>query len=126
MAPGGCAVSRRRPVLVRDLLLMLALFAVVSVAGLAASLIRSPAVILAGVVVGAGAFWGGRRYERRRRVPSQVAPVKRDEPSTRPLPRIPDPADQMAKLGAASWHGRVEAIIASYERVARYHHGGQP
>jgi ABC-type sugar transport system substrate-binding protein len=109
---------RRRPVLVRDLILMLALFAVVSVLSLAGSLIRSPAVILAVFVLGAGGFFAGRRYERRRRAPSQVTPGIRDKPAA------PDPADQIALLEHLAARP-ISAIIASYSAIQRKYGGNQ-
>lgn len=125
--------NRGRPVLVRDLMVLLVLFAVVSVLSLAASLARSPVIILAIVAVGAGAFYAGRRYERRSRGKLPAAVQRRPpgesradlpERSTRPLPKVPAVADQVAELERLA--GRpIDIIIASYQTIQR-RYGGKP
>ena len=69
-----------------------------------AALVVAPAI---------GAFYAGRRYERRK---------PQDPPRTNRVG--PGPADQVALLEHLAARP-IESIIASYERVARYHHGGQ-
>lgn len=72
-------------------------------------------LILAGVAVMiGGAFYVGRQYERRRAVTPQAAPKARVVPAPNPA------ADQIAHLEQLAARP-IDAIIASYERVAGYH-----
>jgi len=73
-------------------------------------------LILAGVaVMVGGTFYVGRRYERRRAAPSHPA-----APKPRAVPAPNPAADQIAHLEHLAARP-IEAIIASYERVAGYH-----
>jgi hypothetical protein len=96
------------------------ILAALAVVGVVVDLAEHLAVLVpipAAVVV---AFAAGRRYERRRargraRIEQPTAPTGHEV-------RQPDPADQLAQLEQLA--GRpIEAILATYQRVARYHGG---
>jgi hypothetical protein len=78
------------------------------------------------VAVAAGGFAPGRRYGRRRARGGITAPrVQQDPRKSSAATTAPFPADQVQLLEQLA--GRpFSAILASYERVARYHHGSQP
>lgn len=111
---------------VRDLLLLVVLCAVVWLAG---------HLFLFAVVaaLGAGGFFAGRRYRRRkpRAVPGRARvrqAVRRPQAATTtPFPAIPagpDPSDQIARLEAVT--GRdIETVIESY-RLRQQKYGGRP
>jgi len=121
--------GRREIGLVTALLLLGALFLV----GVLADVAEHFGLIILAVALGAGGFAAGRRYERRRSPGCTTAPRVRQDPrkpsaaTTAPfgaIPAGPRPADQLAELERLS--GRpIEAMLATYRRVACYHHGGQ-
>lgn len=119
--------GRRRPVLVRDLVLLLVLFAVVSVLELAGDLLGSPAVLAAVAVVGAGGFLAGRRWERKRPRGQVRRPGK---PEVTPSPGTASAAGRISQYRAELTRVRglvadledaagrpIEAIIASYQHL---------
>ena len=115
--------------LVTGLLLLGALFLV----GVLADVAEHVALLAAVALPVAAAFWLGRRYERRKARGGTTAPRVRQDPrkpsaattaSFGAIPAAPHPGDQLAELERLS--GRpIEAMLATYRRVASYHHGGQ-
>ncbi len=123
--------TRHREIgLVRGLVLLAALGLVVAALDVAEHF----GLLILTVALITGAFCAGRRYERRKpRLSANGArPWRgaRNTPAatTMPfsvIPAGPDPADQIRQLEQLA--GRpMDAILASYRRVARYHRGGQP
>jgi ABC-type sugar transport system substrate-binding protein len=106
--------------LVSALVLLGALFLVVALAAVA----EHVALLAAVALPVAAAFWLGRRYQRGRGLPAAVQRRAPGETDTGPLAAVPSPADQIAQLEQLAARP-IEAIIASYQHVARYHHGGQ-
>lgn len=92
------------------------ILAVLAVVGVVVDLAEHLAVLVPIPAVAAVAFAAGRRYERRRgRGRIEQAPAESQVGA-------PDPADQLAQLEQLA--GRpIEAILATYQRVARYHGG---
>jgi hypothetical protein len=113
--------GRREISLVRGLVLLAALVLGVCLVDAAEHL----GLIILAVALGAGGFAVGRRYERGRRgLPAAVQGRSAGESQVTAARRDVEAADQLAELERLA--GRpLEAILATYQRVARYHHGGQ-
>ena len=94
------------------------ILAALAVVGVVVDLAEHLAVLVPIPAAIAVAFAAGRRYERRRprgRARIEQPPIGRQVDA-------PDPADQIAQLEQLA--GRpIEAILATYQRVARYHGG---
>jgi hypothetical protein len=107
------------------------LIGVLFLVGALADVVDRLGLIILAVALGAGGFAAGRRYERRKARGGTTAPRVRKDPrkpsaattaSFGALPAAPHPSDQLAELERLS--GRpIEAILATYQRVARYHGG---
>ena len=110
---------RRRGVSLTEALVVLAVLAVL---GAVVEVAEHLAGLGAAAAASGAAFIAGRRYERYR-TRRHVA-VNRAEPPTRPLPKAPAVADQVAELERLA--GRPsDVIIASYQRIQR-RYGGKP
>jgi hypothetical protein len=98
------------------------ILAALALVGVVVDLAEHLAVIAAVIAAAALAFAAGRRYERRQR-------RTRARLGQAPAPAgsqvsAPDPADQLALLEQLA--GRpIDAILATYQRVALYHGGPQ-
>jgi hypothetical protein len=113
--------GRREISLARGLVLLAALVLGVCLVDVA----EHVGLIILAVALGAGGFAAGRRYERGRRgLPAAVQGRPAGESQVTAARHDVEAADQLAELEQLA--GRpLEAILATYQRVARYHHGGQ-
>lgn len=119
--------------LVRGLLLLAMLVLVVGALDMAEHL----GLLVLLLVLAAGGFGLGRRYERRRGQAAAVSPRARSAAASRKrppaattaplaaIPARPDPADQIATLERVC--GRpIEAVIESYRLIQSRYSGGRP
>lgn len=98
----------------------MAVLAAIAIIAAVVDLAEHLAVAGAIIAVAALAFAAGRRYERAK--PRGRAPVTPPPAPAAKQAASPDPAGQLEQLEQLA--GRpIEAILATYQRVARYHGG---